>query len=62
MTQRTAWQHRRVEVKSKLTTWVANRVFSFKENGIDGWLKRRMLKPAQKPNPSSGPSGVRQDR
>jgi hypothetical protein len=24
-------------------------------------LKRRMLKPAQKPNPSSGPSGVRQD-
>lgn len=62
MTQRTAWQHRRVEIKSKLMTWVANRVFSFKENGVDGWLKRRMLKPAQKTNQSSAPSAACQDR
>ena len=62
MTQRSAWQHQRVEIKSKLMTWVANRIFSFKGNGIDGWLKRRMLGPALTSNLQDEPSDESQAR
>ncbi len=62
MTVRTEFQHRRAEMKSVFMTWVANKLFSFKEHGIDGWLKGRFLKPARKPTPSDEPSVSRQDQ
>jgi hypothetical protein len=49
MTKRTARQHRMLELKSKLMSKVANKLFTFKETGIDGFVKRKFL-PATKPN------------
>ncbi|EGG28257.1 hypothetical protein IMCC3088_568 [Aequoribacter fuscus] len=43
MTQRTEFQERVLEVKSVLMAWIASRIFSFKQTGLDGWIKRRML-------------------
>jgi len=44
MTRRTAFQHRVLELKAVAMSWVANRLFSFKQTGLDGFLKRSMLK------------------
>ena len=44
MTQRTELQHRIAEYKAIAMNWVANRLFSFRQSGIDGLLKRRILK------------------
>ncbi len=43
MTRRTEVQHRIAEYKAVAMNWVANRLFSFRQTGIDGFLKRRML-------------------
>ena len=43
MTQRTEVQQRMLEYKSILTTWIAGKLFTFRETGLDGWIKRRML-------------------
>ena len=45
MTKRTEMQHRMLELKVKLTSWVAGRLFTFKQTGLDGFLKRKMLNP-----------------
>ena len=50
MTKRTAHQQRMLELKSILMAKVANRMFTFKQTGIDGLIKRKFL-PAAKPNP-----------
>ena len=47
MNQRSELRHRIVETREVALTWVANRLFSFKRNGIDGFLKKRML-PARR--------------
>lgn len=47
MTKRTAHQQRMLELKSKVMTKVANKLFSFKQTGIDGFVKRRFLAPAK---------------
>ena len=47
MTQRSELRHRIVETREVALTWVANRLFSFKRSGIDGFLKKRML-PAKR--------------
>ncbi len=52
MTQRSELQHRVLEYKSVLKTWVAGKVFTFRKTGLDGWVKRRML-----PGEASGKSG-----
>ena len=44
MTRRTEFQHRLLEFKENLMTQVANKLFSFKQTGLDGFLKRQMLK------------------
>ena len=44
MTKRTELQHRILETKEVATSWVANKLFSLKQGGIDGFLKRKMLK------------------
>lgn len=49
MTQRTELQNRVLEFKSAMTARVANRLFSFKQTGIDGYLKRKMLGTKPKP-------------
>ena len=43
MTQRTELQHRVAEFKAVAMNWVANRLFSSKQTGIDGFVKRRLL-------------------
>ena len=45
MTQRTEMQHRVLEFKAKMATWVAARLCTFKQTGLDGFIKRKMLKP-----------------
>ena len=45
MTQRTEMQHRVLEFKAKAMSWVANKLFTFKQTGLDGYFKRLMLKP-----------------
>lgn len=47
MTQRTELQHRLAEFQSRMMSRVANRLFSFRQTGLDGFLKRRILKPHQ---------------
>ena len=42
MTQRSEVQQRILEYKSILTTWIAGKLFTFRETGLDGWIKRRM--------------------
>ena len=44
MTRRTELQHRVAEFKARTQARVANRLFSFKTTGLDGWIKRRILK------------------
>ena len=48
MTQRSELQQRSLELKAKATTWVGNKLFSFKEDGLDGLIKRQMLKGGKK--------------
>ena len=49
MTKRTAHQHRMLELKSKVMAKVANKMFTFKQTGLDGFVKKRFL-PAPKQN------------
>ena len=43
MTQRTELQQRMLEFKSIFMTWMAGKVFTFRQTGLDGWVKRRIL-------------------
>ena len=45
MTKRTEFQHRMLEWKAIAMSWVANKLFTFKQTGLDGYFKRSMLKP-----------------
>lgn len=45
MTRRTEFQHRVLEVKARVMSWVAGKLFTFKQTGLDGYLKRKMLNP-----------------
>jgi hypothetical protein len=45
VTQRTEMQHKLLELKALALTWVANKLFTFKQTGLDGFFKRSMLKP-----------------
>ena len=49
MTKRTAHQHRMLELKSRLMAKIANKMFTFKQTGIDGFVKRKFLPPAKSP-------------
>lgn len=57
MTKRSEFEHQAAEFKARLMTRVANRLFSFREDGLDGFLKRRMLKP----KPSVGGKPAKQE-
>ena len=43
MTKRTAHQHRMMELKARIMAVVANRLFTFKQTGLDGLVKRSFL-------------------
>jgi hypothetical protein len=43
MTKRTAHQHRMMELKARVMAVVANRLFTFKQTGLDGLIKRNLL-------------------
>ena len=53
MTKRTELQHRTLEFKVKLMSWVASKLFTFKQTGLDGFIKRSMLKPKSADNKST---------
>ena len=44
MTKRTELQHRLLEWRAVAMSWVANKLFTFKQTGLDGLFKRSMLK------------------
>ncbi len=50
MTKRTEMQHRVLEVKARLMSWVAGKLFTFKQTGLDGFIKRKMLPAKKVPN------------
>ena len=56
MTKRTAHQHRMLELREKVMSKVAGRLFTFKQTGIDGFLKRKLLAP-----PKRGGRGAQTD-
>ena len=56
MTQRSEFKHRVAEFKVIAQTWMANRLFSFKQTGLDGFLKRRVL---SQPKESTSATGSR---
>lgn len=45
MTKRTEFEHWKLETKATLMSWVAARLFTFKQTGLDGYIKRMMIKP-----------------
>ena len=55
MTQRSEWKQFKLETKAKFMAWVANRVFSLSNNGVDGAVKRALL-----PQKKQGTSKVEQ--
>ena len=55
MTKRTEVKHRLLETKVRVMSGVANRLFSNKQTGLDGFLKRSMLKPQATPKPRKEP-------
>ena len=52
MTKRTAHQHRMMELKARIMAVVAKRLFTFKQTGLDGLIKRSFL-PKTKKNSDS---------
>ncbi len=44
MTRRTELEHRVAELKARTMARVANRLFTSKQTGIDGLIKRAVLK------------------
>jgi hypothetical protein len=50
MTKRTEMQHRVLEFKAVAMTWAAGKLFTFKQTGIDGFIKRTMLKDQKQTN------------
>ena len=49
MTKRSAHQHRMLELRERVMAKVANRLFTFKQTGVDGFVKRKLLDPAKRP-------------
>ena len=47
MTTRTARQQRMLELKAWVMAKIANRMFTFKQTGIDGFVKRKFMPPAK---------------
>ena len=43
MTQRTELQNQVLEIKSIIFNWMAGKLFTFRQTGLDGWIKRRLL-------------------
>ena len=43
MTRRSELRHRILETREIVMTWVAGKVFTFRQTGLDGWIKRRLL-------------------
>ena len=48
MTKRTAHQHRMMELKARVMAVVANRLFTFKQTGLDGLVKRSFLPKSER--------------
>ncbi|MEM7001202.1 MAG: hypothetical protein AAF529_10470 [Pseudomonadota bacterium] len=48
MTKRTAHQQRKLEFKARMMARVANRLFTFKQTGLDGLIKRQLLGPPKR--------------
>ncbi len=53
MTKRTEVQHRVLEFRARLMSWVAGKLFTFKQTGLDGYIKRKMLPQKKGPEVSS---------
>jgi len=45
MTKRTEFEHWKLEKREAVMAWVAGKLFTFKQTGLDGYLKKMMLKP-----------------
>ena len=45
MTKRSPFRHWALETRAAAMTFVAGKLFTFKQTGLDGFLKRLMSKP-----------------
>ena len=55
MTQRSELQHRVLELKATLMAWVAGKIMTFRQTGMDGFIKRRVL-PADSKRKTDSPT------
>ena len=62
MTQRSEWKQFKLETKAKFMAWVANRLFSLSNNGVDGAVKRALLPQKNKAPPKWRSDRTRGDR
>lgn len=53
MTQRSEWKQLKLETKAKLMARVANRLFSLRNHGVDGAVKRALLPRKKQGSPKS---------
>ena len=54
MTKRTAHQHRMMELKARIMAVVANRLFTFKQTGLDGLIQRSFLPKTERKRSHQG--------
>ena len=57
MTQRSELKQRYLETKAQLFDWLASKLFTYRETGMDGLVKRMLLPNKRKASPDDTPSG-----
>ena len=56
MTRRSELRHRILETREIVMTWVAGKVFTFRQTGLDGWIKRRLAPAKQAGKAAASPA------
>ena len=57
MTQRSELKQRYLETKAQLFGWLASKLFSYRETGVDGLVKRILLPNKRKVSLDDTPNG-----
>ena len=57
MTQRSEFKQRYLETKAQLLGWLASKLFTYRETGVDGLSKRMLLPNKRKTSQDNTSSG-----
>lgn len=58
MTQRSELKQRYLEAKAQLFGWLASKLFTYRETGVDGLVKRMLLPNKRKASLDNTPKGT----